>query len=105
MKLDFEQNLYTIDWVTPYSLDGTRPFAINLTEDLKIEAIIKDEHGNQFTLKDTIDSLKYDYKYKYIGLYRCEAYYRVSLRLIRFISTHLRLQKTKSIVTFALSSE
>lgn len=68
---------YSYKWILPDTFTGSGPFNVNLVEDLKISAIIKDANLKQLDfssiiLKDTIDSLKYDYRNDFIGDYICD---------------------------------
>ncbi len=69
--------LYSYKWILPDTFTGSGPFVVNLVEDLKISVTIKDSNLKQLDfssiiLKDTIDSLKYDYRNDFIGDYICD---------------------------------
>lgn len=68
---------YTYNWIMPDTLKGSGPFTVNLVEDMKLSVKIKDANSKQLDFsylikKDTIDSLKYDYRNHVIGRYVCD---------------------------------
>ncbi|HET6556475.1 MAG TPA: hypothetical protein VFG54_04115 [Prolixibacteraceae bacterium] len=68
---------YSYQWMMPDTMKGSGPFTVNLNEDLKILVKIRDAKSKQLDYthiiqKDTIDSLKYDYRNHIIGNYICD---------------------------------
>lgn len=68
---------YSYQWIIPDTLEGSGPFTVNLKEDLKILVKITDANSKQLDYsltikKDTIDSLKYDYRNLIVGKYLCD---------------------------------
>ncbi len=68
---------YSYKWLMPDTLKGSGPFVVNLVENLKILVTIKDVNSKRLDFsyiikKDTIDSLKYDYRNDVIGSYVCD---------------------------------
>lgn len=71
---------YKYYWHTPDTLSGSGPYTIQLKKDFTADLTVKDVNNTtvdfQYTLlKDTIDSLKYDYRNPYLGLYKCKVKY------------------------------
>lgn len=71
---------YLINWYEPSGFQGEGPFSVRLTNDLLLDFEIQDSEGNSKRashkiVKDTIDSLKYDYRNRYIGSYSCNVRY------------------------------
>lgn len=65
---------YSYQWIMPDTMKGNGPFTVNLKENLKIVVKITDANSKQLDYthiirKDTIDSLKYDYRNHIIGNY------------------------------------
>jgi hypothetical protein len=71
---------YFIKWFEPATFLGEGPFSVKLIDDLILDFELEDSE-NKITrlshkiLKDTIDSLKYDYRNMYIGSYSCDVKY------------------------------
>jgi hypothetical protein len=68
---------YQIKWYEPADFEGPGPFSVNLTADLTLDFEIRDSEGalKRFSNKidrDTIDSLKYDYRNRYAAVYCCD---------------------------------
>lgn len=71
---------YSYKWIEPESFSGPGPFTIKVKSDLLLKLEVSDAIIHKVTYrfvirKDTIDSLKYDYRNKYIGDYACEVIY------------------------------
>lgn len=65
---------YSYQWIMPDTMKGNGPFTVNLKQDLKILVKITDADSKQLDYtyivkKDTIDSLRYDYRNPIIGSY------------------------------------
>ncbi|MBK7212260.1 MAG: hypothetical protein IPH88_02950 [Bacteroidales bacterium] len=75
-----DRSPFSIKWYEPSALTGLGPFTMNISSDLSLDFELTDA-GNKterFTYKvlaDTIDSLKYDYRNRYIGQYNCDVTY------------------------------
>lgn len=88
-----EKKPYSIQWITPDTLKGSGPFTIDVVDDVRLEMIITDYEDQQFEFihlihKDTIDSLKYDYRDSYTGLYECEVHYNDYYSTPQFDTTY-----------------
>lgn len=71
---------YFIKWFEPATFLGEGPFSVKLIDDMVLDFELQDSDKaiNRLShkiLKDTIDSLKYDYRNMYIGTYTCEVKY------------------------------
>jgi len=71
---------YSIKWHEPSNLQGEGPFTVKIDSDLSLDFEIQDseneiKHLTYKIVKDTIDSLKYDYRNKFIGNYSCNVRY------------------------------
>lgn len=71
---------YFIKWFEPATFLGEGPFSVKLINDMVLDFELQDSDKaiNRLShkiLKDTIDSLKYDYRNMYIGTYTCEVKY------------------------------
>jgi len=80
LSIEAEYEPYSLQWIKPDTFKGTGPFTVNINEDLLIDVLISDAEGYQFEFiqviqKDTIDSLKYDYRTLYYGEYDCKVFY------------------------------
>lgn len=80
LLIEVEYEPYSLKWIEPDTFKGTGPFTVNINEDLLLDVLISDAEGYQFEfmqviLKDTIDSLKYDYRNVYYGEYDCEVFF------------------------------
>ncbi|MCF8381382.1 MAG: hypothetical protein K9H49_17545 [Bacteroidales bacterium] len=67
---------YTLSWVQPDSLNEVGPFTININSNLILDFEIMDKENTterfSYEIKiDTLDSLKYDYRNDYTGMYCC----------------------------------
>lgn len=83
---------YTIKWYNPDSLEGTRPFTLNISKNVILDfEIIESENAVQrfqHEIKvDAIDSLKFDYRNDYFGTYSCNAIYTYGDSTIYFQDT------------------
>ena len=72
---------YSYNWINPSAFVGAGPFTINVKSDVNLDLEVSDASNNKVKYlceikKDTIDSLKYDYRNTYIGNYKCEVIYR-----------------------------
>jgi hypothetical protein len=72
---------YSYHWLNPKTLPGAGPFTINVKSDVYLDVEVSDARNIKEKYqceikKDTIDSLKYDYRNAYIGNYDCEVIYR-----------------------------
>lgn len=71
---------YTVKWFNPDTLEDRGPYKIKFSTDIILDYEVL-ENGNtvqrfQYEIQpDTIDSLKYDYRNNYIGIYRCNVKY------------------------------
>jgi len=68
---------FELVWAEPDSLKGNGPFTINIREDISLDFKITDaentsRHFTHIILKDTIDSITYDYRNKIAGDYSCD---------------------------------
>ncbi len=67
---------YSVKWYDPDSLEDRGPYTIKFSNDIILDYEVS-VNGNQiqrfqYKIKtDTIDSLKYDYRNDYIGMYSC----------------------------------
>jgi len=71
---------YLIKWYEPSNFQGEGPFSVKVNNDLSLDFEIQDSEKTSERLfykivTDTIDSLKYDYRNKYIGSYSCDVMY------------------------------
>jgi len=71
---------YNYNWNNPDTFIGGGPFTINIITDVLIDVNVFDGNNNKIEFqceikKDTIDSLKYDYRNTYVGLYDCTVNY------------------------------
>ncbi|MDP3446025.1 MAG: hypothetical protein Q8T08_24455 [Ignavibacteria bacterium] len=71
---------YAIKWFNPDTLNERGPYTINFSNDIILDYEVTDNTNstqrNQYIIKtDTIDSLKYDFRNTYIGIYYCNATY------------------------------
>lgn len=72
---------YSYNWIKPSNFVGAGPFTINVKSDVTLDLEVSDGVNSKVKYlyeiqKDTIDSLKYDYRNTYIGNYKCEVTYR-----------------------------
>lgn len=66
---------YTYKWINPATFTGEGPFTLNIQNNTNLDVIVSDSIYRKFKFhyeikKDTIDSLKYDYRNLYIGKYK-----------------------------------
>jgi|GEM_PF-4242864 len=67
----------TIKWNNPDSLSGFGPIHMRFTSDLRLDFTVTDAKGKTVSVVDeiytwAIDSVRYDYRNRYAGKYRCE---------------------------------
>jgi len=72
---------YSYNWINPAGLKGAGPFTINVKSDVTLQVEVVDSIDDKVNLqylikKDTIDSLKYDFRNMFTGIYACEVIYR-----------------------------
>jgi hypothetical protein len=80
IKPKYDIGTYNISWYSPDTLSGEGPFKIMITGDLILDFEISDSENTvkrfQHEIKvDTIDSVRYDYRNDYIGIYFCNVTY------------------------------
>jgi len=89
-----------LKWYDPDSLSENGPFTIGFTKDLLLDFEIQDGDvlSDRFTYEikiDTIDSLKYDYRNDYAGIYFCNVEYSYQ-DSVRYYTDTLTVRKNIS---------
>lgn len=89
---------YQIKWNEPSNFQGEGPFSVKINSDLSLNFMIQDSENISKRLsyeikKDTIDSLKYDYRNRYIGTYSCDVVYSY-IDSFRYYNDNLTVSKT-----------
>ncbi len=71
---------YNYNWINPDTFAGEGPFTINININILLDLEVIDANNTKMRFryeikKDTIDSLKFDYRNAYTGLYDCTVNY------------------------------